>query len=74
MPQELSKCAVGVTPGPAGYGIKGFFGPKHPVTYEKAPNAFMGTDMRDSAELREMRAMDLIPPRTRIPRPTPSCY
>ena len=62
-PQELQKCAVGVTPGPqAAYAIKGFFGPKPPVTHEKAPTAFMGTDARDSAELREMKAQDLFPP------------
>ena len=63
LPQELQKCAVGVTPGPqAPYAIKGFFGPKPPVTHEKAPTAFMGTDARDSAELREMKAQDLFPP------------
>jgi len=62
-PQEIQKCAVGVTPGPqAPYAIKGFFGPKPPVTHEKAPSAFMGTDARDSAELREMKAQDLFPP------------
>lgn len=62
MPQELQKCAVGVTPGPQAYAVKGFFGPKHPLTHEQAPTAFMGTDPRDSAELREMKAMDLFPP------------
>ena len=62
-PQEIQKCAAGVTPGPqAPYMIKGFFGPKPPVTHTKAPSAFMGTDARDSAELREMKAQDLFPP------------
>lgn len=42
--------------------IKGFFGTKPPVTHAKAPSAFMGTDARDSAELREMKAQDLFPP------------
>ena len=57
--QELSKAAVGVSPGPQAYALKGFFGPRHPLTHERARSAFMGTDPRDSAEQREMKAMSL---------------
>ena len=41
---------------------QGLFRDKPPVTHAKAPSAFMGTDARDSAELREMKAQDLFPP------------
>ena len=64
--KEVANGQAGVSPGPAAYGAKGFFGPvrNHPIptvlsTHVKCPMPFMGTDPRDSAEQREMKAQSL---------------
>ena len=66
--KELSKGEAGISPGPAQYTIKGTIGKgtSKDARTRHASSAIFGTDARDSAEKRELKAKALFGGGTRV--------